>query len=52
VLKETQSSQIELKTAIKDQMIRQVKTVDPLLSQEKVEEIVSDPEVLNKDIHG
>jgi len=44
VLKESQTVQVDYKTAVRSKMERQVRVMDPTLSNEDVEEIVNDPE--------
>lgn len=46
VLKESQTVQVEYKTAVRSKMERQVRVMDPTLSNEDVEDIVNDPEVI------
>jgi len=47
VLKDSQTTQVEYKTAVKQKMNRQVKIIDPSISDAQVEEICNDPEVRN-----
>jgi len=44
ILKESQTSQLEYKTAVKQKLERQVKIIDPSLTNAQVEEICNDPE--------
>jgi len=44
VLKETQTTQIEYKTAVRGKISRQAKIIDPTLTNEQVEEVCNDPE--------
>jgi len=48
VLKETQNTQIEYKTAVKGKISRQAKIIDPTLTNEQVEEVCNDPEGAGK----
>jgi len=47
ILKESQNIQVGYKTAVRQKMNRQVKIIDPSLSEAQVEEICNDPEVRN-----
>jgi len=44
VLKESQNTQIEYKTAVKTKIARQARIIDPNLTQEQVEAVCNDPE--------
>ena len=46
ILKESQAVQLEYKAAVKDKLARQAKIYDNSLSNEQLEEIVNDPEVI------
>lgn len=48
ILKESQAVQLEYKSAVKDKLARQAKIYDNSLSQEQLEEIVNDPEGMDK----
>ena len=45
VLKDTQNTQIEYKTAVKGKISRQAKIIDPTLTNEQIEEVCNDPDV-------
>jgi len=45
VLKDTQATQIEYKTAVKGKISRQAKIIDPTLTNEQIEEVCNDPDV-------
>ena len=49
VLKETQNTQIEYKTAVKGKISRQAKIIDPTLTNEQIEEVCNDPDVRELD---
>jgi len=44
ILKDSQNTQIEYKTAVKAKIVRQAKIIDPTLTQEQVEAVCSDPD--------
>jgi syntaxin 1B/2/3 len=48
VLKETQNTQIEYKTAVKGKISRQAKIIDPTLTNEQIEEVCNDPDGAGK----
>jgi syntaxin 1B/2/3 len=48
ILKESQAVQLEYKSAVKDKLARQAKIYDNSLSNEQLEEIVNDPEGMDK----
>jgi len=48
ILKESQAVQLEYKSAVKDKLARQAKIYDNSLSPEQLEEIVNDPEGMDK----
>jgi syntaxin 1B/2/3 len=48
VLKESQNTQIEYKTAVKSKIARQAKIIDPTLTQDQVEAVCNDPDGAGK----
>ena len=46
LLKETQTTQIDYKTAAKSKITRQARAIDNTLTPEQIEEICNDPEVI------
>jgi len=48
VLRESQNTQIEYKTAVKTKIARQAKIIDPSLTQDQVEAVCNDPEGAGK----
>jgi len=48
VLKDTQATQIEYKTAVKGKISRQAKIIDPTLTNEQIEEVCNDPDGAGK----
>ena len=52
VLKESQDLQIQFKTNLRDKVSRQAKYVDPSISDDQIQEICIDPEVLSLKIQN
>jgi len=48
ILKETQTTQIDYKTAVKSKISRQARIIDPNLTNEQIEEVCNDPEGAGK----
>ena len=46
MLKESQHVQLEYKSAVKEKLARQAKIYDNTLSQDELEDIINDPEVI------
>ena len=47
MLKESQHVQLEYKSAVKEKLARQAKIYDNTLSQDELEDIINDPEVIS-----
>ena len=51
VLKESQNIQVSFKAAVREKITRQAKIIDDKLTEDQIEEICNDPEVIHKETH-